>query len=613
MEKLQDLVRGEIYDYLHNEVEVVPGYYFDTYETIKRIHLYDASQFEDGSEYDGLMPLFFNVVHYRRDNVARFLDFDTNDIRVEELNPQSEVAAMLLQYQLRKYLKEKNYTAKINEMANYLATYGSVVLEKRKDGDKLVDLRRLFFDPSVNNLQESRFVTIKMYLTEDELREHVSRSGWDKDAVEMIISKKKALRDSAQQSYEDEGTKNEIRSAHYFEVYKRWGVMPKYMLDGKGSDRTQVKTFSVIAEPNMTIGTGKDTKSNGEVLYSAEWKKDSYPFEECHLIKVMGRWLGVGIYELLFPTQQRFNELMHQRRVSGQLSSMHLFQTADSLVYNNLLNDLQNGDVIKTQVQGSLQPIVNEERNLAYSQVEEESYTRNADALAFRNDIISGEIPSSMPATNALIAQNNIVAVHLIKRQNFVNFVRRFLVNNVIPELTRSVSEDTILRYIGDVDSLQVLDKNIKGKMLLEKAIERNLAGSPVFDFEREEMETQIEKEMAEMGSKRFYKFIKGYYNDKKYDIDINIDAEQRDVDKEVQNTFSFIQAFVQNPEALQNDVIKEFAYKVGRDIGIDTGRLEMAIAKQSAKQTTQPQIQPTAGRNVQALVESQNGQNQNV
>ena len=57
----------------------------------------------------------------------------------------------------------------------------------KKIGDKVenVDLRRLFLDPTVKKLQESRYVTHELYMTEDELRKMEGK--WDN--VDEVIQK----------------------------------------------------------------------------------------------------------------------------------------------------------------------------------------------------------------------------------------------------------------------------------------------------------------------------------------------------------------------------------------------------------------------------------------
>jgi len=62
-----------------------------------------------------------------------------------------------------------------------------VVLLLKQNGNKPqeVDLRRLFLDPTVESIQQSRFVTVKHILNTQELREKV-KDGWDSDRFEKI-------------------------------------------------------------------------------------------------------------------------------------------------------------------------------------------------------------------------------------------------------------------------------------------------------------------------------------------------------------------------------------------------------------------------------------------
>jgi len=49
MENIFKTIREERADFLNNQIEVVPGYTFNQYDTIKKIHLYFNSQFEKGN------------------------------------------------------------------------------------------------------------------------------------------------------------------------------------------------------------------------------------------------------------------------------------------------------------------------------------------------------------------------------------------------------------------------------------------------------------------------------------------------------------------------------------------------------------------------------------
>lgn len=581
MQNIFATIRQEINDYIYNDIEPVDGYTFNQYETIKRIHLYLNSQFEDQSLYNGREKIFYNITTPRRDLVARFLDVDTKDIRVEERNPANEWATYFLNYELQNWMANNKFGVVLNDLADEVTSFGSVVLKKKKGAiPQIVDLRRLFIDPTVDHIQESRFITIKHILTPEELRDKV-KIGWDKDKIESIIRLKQEKSD-APESYEDSGVTNQIRSSRYIEVYERYGYLPRNIIEG-GKKQDEIYTLTIVAEPFM-----RDDKQNeqGVVLFKGEWK-DEPPFFDFHFTKTKGRWLGVGVPESLFPAQERLNELANQRRTSMELSSMHLFQTADKTVYNNILTDLQNGDILKTKVQGSLQPLANEERNLPAFQIEEQNYTTLADRVSFSNDILSGgEIPSSTAATTVVVQNNNATRVHLQKRENFALFIRYFIKDFIIPNLVKEINQEHILKAVGDPDDFLAMDEAWVNKVAIREEIKnRMLNGKPTFAEDVPVLVEVLMNNIRKNGSKRFVKLAENYYKGKLDDFDVNIDGEQKDLAKLVQNAFAFYQNYAQNPELLNDPVQKALMLEWARALGLDTAKIELAYTRRQQKQ----------------------------
>lgn len=597
-------IRQEINDFIYNDIRVVEGYSFNQYDTIKRAHLYDSSRFEDNSLVNGREKIFFNISSPRRDAVARFLDVDVKDIRFDEINPASETYLKLLNQGFLRYAEKYNLSRQYNKMAHIFATYGSVVVKDNGGEPEIIDLRKLFLDPTVDCIKDSRFITIKHEFTPTELRRKV-KDGWDEKAINRIIRRHDEKKSGAADSYEDDrGGMNVIVSSPLIEVFERYGYFPKKEIKG-GQSEEEVYALTIVAEPLDTITRGQgDSKmidEMGEVLYKAEWRKEP-PFEDEHFVKIPGRWLGVGVFEVLFPAQERFNELMNQRRLSMELSSMHLFQTADNTVLNNMLNDLQNGDVIKTKVQGSLQPIVNEERNLPAFQVEESSYTQLADKLTFANDLLTGgDVPSSTPATNVVVQNNNQVLVHLQKRENFANLIAVYTKKFIYPELIKALKPEQYLKLIGDPEDLEFIDDAIIKMRLRKKvigdAIEKGIAMN---QLQAEEYKKEVKRELGKMGGKRYVKIIQDYFEDHGDDIIVHVDNEKKDIAKVANNTFQFYTAVAQNPKALSDPVNKVLLTAYAREIGVDTDKLEIAFAKRQQALEAQQQSQRAPAQEAQ-------------
>jgi hypothetical protein len=568
-------IRDEINDFMYNDIEVVDGYSFNQYDTIKRVHLYLNSQFEGSPMFEGREKIFFNIVKFRKEAVARFFDIDTKDIKLKPLNPKSEFSTLFLEKELQYWVKKNKFDILLNKLADQFTGYGSAVLRKTNKGAKIMDLRRLFLDPTVENIGDSRFIIIKHSLTATQLRVK-TKDGWDADAIERIIrrSEERHEKTNASQSYEDGGNINTIRSTPYIDVYERFGEVPMSEFEGKSNKL--VRSLFIVAEPFMQESSEDGTEyDNGEILFSAKWNKE-YPFRDIHYSKTEGRWLGVGVVEDLFPVQERINEVKNQQRVSMEISSIHLFQTSDNTIVSNVLTDLSNGTVVKSK--SGINPIVNEERNLGAFANEESSYLAMADRISFANDLVTGgQLPTSTPATNAVIQQNNSVSVFLFKRQNVTNWLQDFFTDLVLPQALKDMKPEHILRYTGDSSTLSLIDDAYVNVEKFNAILSSDKALS---EEEMMAVEFSARTEMQKLGNARFVKIKEALYDDLEFEFDIQIGNEQEDPNVMANNIKSVLVDLVTNPTLMENPLAKLLFSEYAQRIGINPAKLEIAMGK---------------------------------
>lgn len=586
-------IRQEIDDFVNNYIEVVPGFNFNQYETIKRCHLYLNSRYYDQSLFSGREKIFFNVSKFRKDAAVKMIDIDTKDVRVFPNNPKSEWATFFFEQELKLWMKRNNMAQTLNSLADEVCTYGSVLLKKTKKGAQNQDLRRVFLDPTVRWAKDSRFITIKHYMTPTELRKKGKENGWDKNAIESIIAKKKNSKSFAPQSYENYGVKNPIISTPYIEVYERYGELDAGFFDKDGDP---IRALAIVAEPFLL---GRDTASGatwdeGNVLFKGEWIGE-WPFKDFHYSQTRGRWLGIGVLEEMFPLQERFNEMANQKRIAMELSSMHIFQTADATVVDNILTDLMSGDIIKTKTDGGLKPLVNEERNMQAFVEEDKVYNTLADKVSAVNDTISGQqLPTSTPATNAAIANTNSTGFFKFKRQNFAIFLREFFEEFVLPQVEKEISNEHILRFMGDIDSIQKLDEAhvtvLTNEAVINYVLEKGVVPLP---DEVQMLRQKVMQDMKRKGKNRFVSMAKDFYHDLDQEFDIVIDEESQPIATLANNTFQLLTAIGQNPQLLENPIAKALIYDWAQKVGISPVKLELAEAQQSSQQQAQPQQAP--------------------
>lgn len=576
METIHGIIRREMNDYMYNSIEVVPGYTFNQYDTLKRIHLYTNSKFENDSKFNGREKLFFNVVNYRRDTVMKSMDIDTKDIKLIPLNEDSKLKTFLMQKEFQLWMKTNKVGELFNDAVEVLSTFGSVVVKTTGTLPEVVDMRRLFLDPTVDKILNSRFITQEHYMTQSEME----KMKWDKKAVRDVIKRFGSI--YAPQSYEGSGQTNIQGTTPYYKIYERYGEVPKMLLNEDaeyedGEEYDLVRALFIVAEPcsvyrNAETGVESD---NGIILFKTEWK-DEYPFADCHFSKTKGRWLGVGPVEVLFEAQQRFNEIANQKRVAMELSSVHLFQTRDRTAPTNVAGYMNSGDILI--VNDEITPIVTDERNLAAFQGEEEQYNQLADRLTFSYDAGRGEAqPSSTPATNAIIQNQNVQSYFSLKRENFGLFWQRIFNDKIAPLLMKDLKEEHVLRFIGEPEEIARLDETVSPYFVKRKIISELLNGDMIDNARVEEIKKEISLELKGSGAERYVKVLRDHYKDTEFEFDFIITNEQVDTAVQSQNMFMILQQLAQNPTLIDDPVLRTVFYKYCEEIGIQPMELEIA------------------------------------
>lgn len=590
--------RQEVYDFINNDIKIVDGYSFNQYQTIKKCHLYYNSRFVTGDlDSNGRKKIFLNVVKAPCKVSSRFLNFDTKNIRLISNTRNSEMATFLLEYELKNWMKKNKVAITLNKIAELSPKYGSSVIKKTKKGADIVDLRRLVLDPTVDTITNSRFVILEHNLTPSQLREK-QKDGWEN--VEEVISK--FYVNTAPEPYIQDGTLNQVNSTPVIKIYERYGEVPKSWLDGSEPKENEemVRALFIVAGVN-NYGLGEDgktvTREDGVVLFRSKWFGD-WPFRDFHYDKTEGRWLGIGVIEDLFQIQERTNELANEKRDSMTISNKHIFQTQDKTIVKNLIRDLSNGAVIMAGSNGGLVPLANEERNLAAFNSEEMRYANQAKEITFSYDVIRGEqLPTSTPATNAVIQDRNTKSVYGVKRENLANMLRFFFTELVIPQAIKDLTPEHILHFIGSNEELFRIDSALIKEIVNRKALDLLLDGIPVDEMAIEQIKTDVSNQLKEAGTDRFITIKDSFYKNADFTFDINIDNEQEDSQLLTNNLFSVFTALASNPTILQDPVIKALFYEYAERAGVSPMKLEIAAMERDQQQQAQQVQQPMGGK----------------
>jgi len=294
-------------------------------------------------------------------------------------------------------------------------------------------------------------------------------------------------------------------------------------------------------------------------------KIDKHPYTEFHREKIPGRWLGVGLVEILFEPQIRHNMIANLEAKGDYYAALHVWQSQDEEVNVNLGRDQVDGQIIKS---GPINPIDMTERNLSYFRLASDKWMSNRDELAFSFDVIQGErLPAGTPLGSARLAAAAAASHFDQLREDIALDVKEYLYNVIVPYAQKELNGEHFLRLVGnDLDKIQELRAAGKVKKDLLKLLVKTNKFPTQEQYEAMKMAIINQ---GKRGKEEVIKIVKGFYNNIKYKIDIQITGEQKDSDAHGQALFSALQAMQQMQDLLSNPAKKKFFSKWLESYGI--------------------------------------------
>lgn len=550
MTKLIESLRYNIEDF-DQPVEITQGYMFNMKDTIRRIELYRASKFESGDwDSQGNRKYFFNVINPQCGNATKNIDLDRRNIRVRALRAKDRVKAMLYNDELKDWMKKESFGQILNKVSENLPIYGSVVLKKVGKMVMFRPLRYLIFDPAVSNSPnnydiQSPYLIDKHTYTASEIQSMI-KNGWDRTEVERLINKMRSMR---------------LKEITVFEQYVE---VPNEELDLEGDDWSMSLSYiAYLSEPKKNKND-KEIEADYFILYKS--KVDKIPYKKLDFLTVEGRALGLGISEMLFPLQERRNEMGNQKAESMRLSSKTVFQTRDKTIEGNILTETLNGDILK--VNSELTRVDVAERNLGAFQQEEGNIRQDIRDNANAQEILTGEaLPSRTPFRLAVLQQENASKLFDFIRENMGMFYEEVITEWTVPEFEKSVNKEHIFETYSKETIRALVEENTNYR--INQAIKKYVMINGEYPRE-EDVQALKDSITSNTPDSKFVKIIESYYKNFDKDLDIDITGEKHDTAQRVETMNNMLQLLAQNPQIMQDPQLKRMLEEIASETGIE-------------------------------------------
>jgi len=569
---LNSQMEREIQQFLSESAKVSDNYSFSQYKIVNRITLFETHTYPTGKiDSLGNYKYWYDIISPRVDSEVKNIDFDTKDITVYSPRPIDELPCIITKLKLKEYLRETGQAEEINSAIEEGSGWGNVVWKKIKGGYERVDLSNFYVINQTAETLDQTPVIERHQMTSSDLR--AKAEVWD--------NVEETLKECNTKTYKtDIGTQENETTVPYYEVYERNGeVSIKDLKEHRGEEPSKGDEDKYVLAKVIGSGT-KGTHSGVDIkyiLYAEEMTgKMSDIYKEYHRSRYKKRWWREGIYELLFDLQVRANQIGNQIAQGLELASKTILKTDDTLIIQNVLTDLQNGDVIKAK---DISQIVL--RMDAFDQLSADwnRIIELANDLTNSREIVQGVTPASGTplGTSQLLNQNAGKLFDFIREKLAIPFSEIFE-KFVIPNLIKELKGQEILRLTGDSDMLGRLHQVVVDDWYI-----KNLVALPPHT---KEIAENLKMEKLEELKKRpelLMKATKDMFAKFKPHISVIITGEQVNLNADLQNLMGFI-GLEQDP--VRRSAMIELAMKKKN---IDVGALPKSEPQQMQAQAPQP------------------------
>lgn len=426
---------------------------------------------------DGTEKIYFSLAFILADAVYRNTDLDTKNIQIKSDNLKATDWCPLLRGAIRHELKTSGFNVVMNDIRKELIDMGHVLTKEVNGETKIVNLINVVRPAEEHDLQDVGLAEITLPYWHEML---ANKEEWEDnwEAIEQLKDVLDSLELKRFKVYE-------FWTYDYFKVggeYKYTKGCIKF-LDCTPYDEAEgietplnwepyveLERFACPDKAKVTNKRRLNMLRKAGLLGPKETEEPLFPYEEQQLIRVPGRKLGMGFYELLRQEAKAFNRTMNEKlRYDELLHKGVLVHTKAPFSSNqkgsgrglesDIINRIQTGTMISIK-SGEKIDRLNLGSLTADFLATADKWFELARKKAGVSETAAGDpLPSSTPATTAAINEKQAKnAFDIVNEQQGIFFERlftKFKIREIVDDITR----DEWTKIIGDPEEFKQLEE----------------------------------------------------------------------------------------------------------------------------------------------------------
>lgn len=494
-------------NYEGGTIDIVDGLEYSQYQTLRKVEFYTNSRYLNGNTdvHNRIKP-FYNIINFRVNVAVRATDFDTKDFQVYSENPKHYIKSMMFGKEMKRWMKRTNFAETLNEFGQVRPKYGGAVVKRvKRNGELYIQVpewKNLVTDQvDIENgvIAERHYMTVVQMQSKRDVWDYLDEE-WDK--VEKVYKKLHGKNYS---------------TADRVSVLEVEGEFPDGYLKDTDEETYSLHRYFILLDQNddPCAVLHSEKKSDRDYRYLA-WQKTS------------GRALGIGVAEDGFEAQFAVNDSVLKEMDIMEIAARTTFWTDSDTIENNLLQDLETGDILKVKPGETMQTLNTTPSSLPQldniKQKWDEQYSRATSTF----EAITGEtMPSGTPFRSIAIQNQESNALFSYRMEEAGIFWREIFTDWIVPHLKSKLTREHILSSDYTADELQIIDEALATDAANKKVIDRALIGKVTTQEEYDQLLEAEKKLLRANKAVRFLQIPKDYFKDLEAQIDINITGEQ--------------------------------------------------------------------------------------
>jgi len=533
-------VSNFITEHKEGRVQVSSDISYSTKETINDIYRLYNGFFKVKTDSSGLEKVMLNIAWIVYRTLFYGSDVDTKDMQMRSLNGYGTKILSILRMATVSHLNRSGFGDFIDDVRSDLAVFGSVLIKIVDGKPTTVDLRNAVIPPHESDVQKTGLAERQLWTFDECLARKDEWKNWK--MVEELFK-----------SLEKNGGIPQVKIVEFWNKKIEAGEEKKVCTRYIDLSDVDTKTFDEPSSWETYVELEEFDSPHKRRRQTAYLRKkygeyeQLYPYIYFPFIKVKGRGLGKGVFEMLFGVNGLYQEVWHNGRKLLNLSLkgifVHKVAAGERSLEQQFLNNLDTGAAVQIGTDEDLTRLGIDPQGSSVLSITDKLFEIARQIVGITAQGAGQDMPSTTTATVAIANKQTQQTTYdfLIERVSILmkQLFQDFYMEQIIEELT----EEEVVAITGSTRELIEMDKWLIENIVNQAVIDfRNQTGLTPTREEVDTIRMNVAESLKASGKDRFPEVKKELLNDIDYFVEFYVNNEGFDKAVKIQNMMQMLQ-----------------------------------------------------------------------